>query len=75
MCASQRILTTFWASASDPSQMSLSSHPYYMATRCGMPLGPMVARVAVRDWSMKLTSSGWVIAICERWLAMLMAKR
>ena len=41
-----------------------------MATRCGTPVGPMVAMVPVRLCSSIACTSASLITICARWFAM-----
>lgn len=50
------------------SQITPSTMPYHMATRCGRPSAPMVARVPVRLLVTKSVISSSDITICERCL-------
>ena len=65
--SSRRRLTIFWALALDSSHTCPSSQAYHMATRWGIPPGPTVAIVQVRDCSRNRATSSSVISICERW--------
>jgi hypothetical protein len=56
-------LTTFCDLTFVSSQMSPSTTPYHIATRCGWPSGPMVAMVPVRLRATKSTISASLIRI------------
>lgn len=63
---SRRRLTAFCDLALVSNQISPSSTPYHIATRCGRPLGSTVASVAVRLRSMNSAISASDITIFVR---------
>jgi hypothetical protein len=68
MRSSRRRFTAFCERLFVSNQIWPSITAYHMATRCGVPVGPTVAMVAVRLDSTKAAISSSVIVICARWL-------